>query len=620
MTERILSASRSSLLNVSGSCQAPGKHGPVVLVFPPVWLPIVPHLALPVLTAYLREKGHRVFPLDANLEFFKDYLLTQKTLRFLLEGLRLRLGPESDGLPQQLKQKALGRLEYWEESVSRVQDFQGVLRHEELFFNPNQVLPAIEGLYQLMEMASLSGWPGRISFNYYRRGDIWNRQDLADLCQDPKRNVFLPFWENVVMQRITRLRPALVGISISSVHQFISAMTLARLLRERIPQTHVVVGGKHLLRIQDKLTRHPFFFEEYFHSAVLHEGEEPLAMLLENLNSGKEIGSIPGLVCMQKGIPRMNPPKPPVDLDKLPAPDFSDVSWQEYLIPRPYAPLRMSRGCYWGKCTFCIRYGTEKVDFLAPAKVALEIQRLGDLYGVRDFTVNDDCMPPEYWEELCEEILRRSLKVSMLIWAKPVSGFTSKRLQKMAKAGVRQIRWGVESAHPRVLKLMRKGTTVPAMKEVLNRSQRAGIWNHACFILGFPTETKEEAQTTIEFLGSQKGRIHSFILYPFVLYENTYIFANFRKFSIQEITRKETPFFDLLEYSTATGMSQRETAQLAQRAKKMLLEGPGGKPFWYHLKLREYLQLYLDRFGAGPTAAMGFDSTGLEGSWEGLGP
>lgn len=608
------------------SCQSLGtylpeaRQGPAVLIFPPVWLPIVPHLAVPVLTAYLRSKGFAVVPLDANLEFFTQYLLTPKTLEELLERLRLRLGGDLQGLPQQLREKALRRFGFWKGAIQRVKDIQEILRAEEHFFSPDKVLPAIEELYQLMEMASLSGWPGRISFNYYRRGDIWSRQDLAELCKDPVRNVFLPFWEDRVLQRLKRLKPSLVGISISSVHQFIAAMTLARLLREKMPQIHVVVGGKHLLRVQHKLVQHAFFFQEYFHSAVLHEGEEPLGMLMESLKPGGKTGPIPGLICMENGKPRLTPPKAPLDLKELPPADFSDVNWQHYLIPRAYAPLRMSRGCYWGKCTFCIRYGTERVDFLTPPRVVEEMERLGELYGVRDFTVNDDCMPPEYWEELSQEILARGLKVSMLIWAKPVSGFTASRLKKMSQAGVRQIRWGVESAHPRVLRLMRKGTTVSAMKEVLERSLAAGIWNHACFILGFPTETRQEAETTLDFLRSHRDKIHSFILYPFVLYENTHIFANPGEFSIGEIRRKATPFFDILEYSSEAGMSPHEAAALAHQAKESLLEGPDGKPFWYHLKLREYLQLYLDRFGVQRTLAMHFDRRGLEGSWEGLGP
>ena len=49
----------------------------VMLLFPPNWTPTMPHLALPTLTAYLRERGVEVLQRDLNLEVF-DEILTQE--------------------------------------------------------------------------------------------------------------------------------------------------------------------------------------------------------------------------------------------------------------------------------------------------------------------------------------------------------------------------------------------------------------------------------------------------------------------------------------------------------------------------------------------------------------
>jgi len=586
-----------------------------LLIFPPVWVPIVPHLALPVLSSYLKSRGCKVAYLDANVEFFTDYLLSPATLSGLLERVEKFLR-ENDAPPGPLK-RARDKLETWETEVRKVDDHKAVLRDEKLFFDPDRAVRAVQGLHDLLEMASLAYWPGRISFNSYRRGDIWEEKDLLDVCQNEGKNIFLPFFRERILPKIVALRPRSVGISISTVHQFIASMTLARLLRKTLPDVHVVVGGKHLLRIEKKILGHGFYFRDYFHSAVLHEGELPLFRILESLAGGRDVRGIPGVITWGKDGAEYVPPDPPLPLEDLPSPDFSEIQWEKYLVPRPYAPMRMSRGCYWGKCTFCIRQGSERFETLSHHRVIMEMEALGSAYRVKDFTVNDDCMPPEYWELLADGIIERGLEVSMLIWAKPVSGFTRQRLRKMAKAGVRQIRWGVESAHPRVLKLMRKGTRLDTMEEVLREAREAGIWNHCCFILGFPTETQREALRTISFIESQKDTIHSFILYPFVLYEDTHIFRHPEEFSITSVTRKETPFFDLMEYHSSKGMSPKEVASFTQKAKARLL-GPGPKPFWYHIKLREYLQLYLDRFGLEAVREMTFNRDGLDLSWEGI--
>jgi radical SAM superfamily enzyme YgiQ (UPF0313 family) len=593
----------------------------VLLVFPPVWVPMVPHLALPALSAYLREHKVRVTALDANLEFFVDHLLSPPILSSAADRVRAILAGRRDpSIPPAWLRLAQRELPSWEASVAELEGLLSAFRSEEVFFSADEVLRAQDQLQGLLLMCSLAQWPGRISFNHYRRGDIQTAQDLLDLCQDPERNVFMPFWRDRVLPRIREASPVLVGISISSIHQFIAGLTLARLIRQEMPGVHVVLGGKHILRIQEKLLEHPFYFRDFIHSAIVHEGEGPLLALVEVLTTGHDLHRVPNLILMEANRPVATRLADPPPLETLPIPDFRDVPWGQYLVPRRYAPIRMSEGCYWGKCAFCARYGHERLAYFPPERVMDGMAQLRESHGIRDFSVNDDCMPPEYWDDLCAGIHRQRLDLSMCIWAKPVAGFTPKRLQRMAQAGVRQIRWGVESGHPRVLKRMRKGTTVGTTLRVLGHAHEAGIWNHACFIVGFPTETRQEAEATLDLIRSHRAIIQSFILYPFVLYEHSAIFGDPEAFGIRDLQAHATPFFDRFSYTTHGGMAPGEVQALVRQAKGQLLKDVYGWPFWYYLKLREYLQLYLDRYGLEGTASMPFRREGLRRTWEGLGP
>jgi anaerobic magnesium-protoporphyrin IX monomethyl ester cyclase len=578
----------------------------------------MPHLALPVLTSYLRQRSIEVTALDANLSFFLDHLLTPGTLGRLASDLRRVLqGEKGHRIPPPRMELVERELPRWEGIIPRLSRTLGVLKDEKRFFDPDSVLRAVDDVHGLLLLCSLAQWPGRISFNHYRRGDIKTAEDLLAFSSDPQRNVFLPFFMERLLPELRSLSPALVGISISSIHQFLAAMTLARLVRCELPRTHVVVGGKHLLRIQDKLLGHPFYFQEFFHSAVLHEGETPLLELLRALEAGPSLRKVPNLVFQEDGRIVANPVIPPPPLGTLPPPDFRDVRWGDYLTPRRYAPVRTAEGCYWGRCTFCARYGHQRTDHIPPGAVLDALQALQELHGVRDFSMNDDCMPPEYWEELSAEILRRKMEVSMLIWAKPVSGFNRRRLRLMAKAGVRQIRWGVESAHPRVLGLMRKGTTVATARRVLLDASESGIWNHACFIVGFPTETRHEAAQTLEFIRTHKGAIHSFILYPFVLYRHSFVYNHPEEFGIRDMAVSENPFFDGITYATDRGMTPQEARRLVLEYKEKLMGQGYGRPFWYYLRLREYLHLYLDRYGLTGTLEIPFCRDGLVGLRDG---
>jgi radical SAM superfamily enzyme YgiQ (UPF0313 family) len=144
---------------------------------------------------------------------------------------------------------------------------------------------------------------------------------------------------------------------------------------------------------------------------------------------------------------------------------------------------------------------------------------------------------------------------------------------------------------------MRKGTTVPTMVRVLRDAKEVGIWNHGCFILGFPTETEEEAKVTVRFIQEHRSILHSFILYPFVLYEHSEVYRDPSRFKIREIHVESTPFFDRIHYRTDRGMSSHRAAALAKESKRDLLTAIYQRPFWQFLRIREYLQLYLDHYG-----------------------
>ena len=75
----------------------------------------------------------------------------------------------------------------------------------------------------------------------------------------------------------------------SGCFQLISAVTLAKLIKEECPSVkHVSLGGNYITRLADDCMKewHPFF--EYIDSIMMYDGEEPLARLLEALDSGDD--------------------------------------------------------------------------------------------------------------------------------------------------------------------------------------------------------------------------------------------------------------------------------------------------------------------------------------------
>src|SRR6476661_9386808 len=53
------------------------KQSKDMLLFPPEWVPTAPYLALPSLTAVLREAGHHVIQRDINIEMYDHFFTTE---------------------------------------------------------------------------------------------------------------------------------------------------------------------------------------------------------------------------------------------------------------------------------------------------------------------------------------------------------------------------------------------------------------------------------------------------------------------------------------------------------------------------------------------------------------
>ena len=577
------------------------KEFNTLLIFPPVWTPVTPYLALPLLIAYLRKEGLRASQYDASLAFFLEYLLKPKTLMDLLHiigereeaGVYFSASEEDKALLRDIREHP----QAWDERIMGVSGMVNTLRDGERFYDPAACIAAQSGLYELLRLASLACYPASFTFNTFSNPEITDFQGMLKYSEDEAANPFLRFYNENLPGKMDEERPSLVGISISTSHQLAGALTLARFIRRQYPAVHVTLGGKHVLRLKEALLEAPAYFSEFCHSLVLDNGERPLRRLIEQLASRGPLGEVPNLVYLHEdrlAFTEMGPHEP---ISALPTADFSDLPLQRYLSPTPIIPIRLSEGCYWGKCTFCSRYDNKRFQTVPPENAVGQMDELQQRYGVSCFTVNDDCLTPTYLEAISRLIVEKGLHFQISLWCKPVGTFTRSRLQLLSKAGVRLIRWGVETGHPRILQLMNKGTNLNDTVRVLRDASNAGIWNHATMILGFPTETEEEAEETIRFLDWNQDIIHSSIFFRFVLLNHSYIINHPEEFSIQRVEREESLFSYEHRFRASEGMDAETLSTFLSRAQKYRLEDMYRHPFWFYLRIREYLLLYAARHG-----------------------
>jgi hypothetical protein len=559
----------------------------VMLLFPPNWNPAMPHLALPTLTAFLRAHGVEVIQRDLNIEVF-DQVLTERYLQEMLARLRQDYGPHGDrrpprpvAAPRELVAWALAR---GPRIAAQVERAKRTIRSESFFDGPIG-LDAIETVADALQIASTPFFPAALEISTYRPAlTADSTHNILRETRDPQLNMLRELYRRGVIADIERERPDVVGISIPSMAQLTPGMTIAALIKEHGLPGHVTVGGPHVTMLRERLARAPALFE-LIDSAVVFDGEVPLLRLCEALDGDGDLSGVPNLIYRDGGIAagaaatiRVTERKAPEKIGGLPLPDFDGLPLDRYLAPRLALPLLTARGCYYGKCAFCnVGYGeAESFSLMRSEMLAEQMIAIKHKYGVEEIFFSDEALTPRTLREL-SQIMRRD--GTPLLWGgcarfeRPITGDL---LRQMYAGGGRMILFGLESASEAIMQRMAKGTQLDNMHRILRESTEARIWNHTFFFFGFPGETLDDAQQTVNFLYQHKQHVNSAGFGTFLLELDAPAHRFPASFGITRvIERPEQDLAIYFEYETAQGMD----AQMADLVASRFLESLPRKRF-----------------------------------------
>jgi len=308
-------------------------------------------------------------------------------------------------------------------------------------------------------------------------------------------------YDDALVNRIMAAHPDIVGITamtptlIDVVATIASVRAAAQRLKCAVP---IIVGGPHAhLFPRETLALAGVDY------VVLGEGEPVLPRLLDALETGAGLASIPGLGYRRDGTAQINPHGAPIeDLDALPFPARAlapVANYRSILSPGAVVTTMItSRGCPYA-CSFCDRpHLGKKFRARGPLNVVDEMEECARL-GIGEILVYDDTFTVNRQRVvgICEEILRRKLPCAWDIRAR-VDTVDEDLLKLLRKAGCHRIHFGVESGSDAVLRTLRKGFTVAQVLAAFADAKEAGMETLAYFMIGSPGETARDIQTTID--------------------------------------------------------------------------------------------------------------------------
>jgi len=306
-----------------------------------------------------------------------------------------------------------------------------------------------------------------------------------------------------IREHIKGKRYDVVGITMLTP-MYLVALEVARLVKSLGENIKIVVGGAHpTLMPRETMEENP---EIDF--AVIGEGEETVVELMDALETGSPLSQVMGLAYRENGEVKITESRSFIqDLDTTPIPAYHLLPMHLYR-PTAHSYQRLPsynimtvRGCPFS-CIYCSQFFGKKARYPSAKRIIQEMNLLIDKYGAKELHLQGDTLTAnkKYVKELCQEIVNNGLH-QKIKWQCETHTRTVNRelLEAMAEAGCRQISYGVETGSERLMKLIRKQTTGEIIREAFQMTKDAGIMIRAFFMLGLPTETREESQQTIKF-------------------------------------------------------------------------------------------------------------------------
>ena len=596
-----------------------GRKMKVLLIFPPDWYPSEPYLSLPSLTAVLRQAGHTVIQKDINLEMW-DWYFSEDFLKKVLRKVPQQL----DRLRKLSKKRELGANEMdlqlalcdvtrqkIDELIKKAEQAKAIVRGE-TFYDIDKLEWAIQVFREVTSVISLVYAPARICMPPMETNlsyKVFVSSEIMDAVNDIQVNIYRDVFEHLVKPVIEKEQPDVIGISIVLQQQIFSSMTFCALIKQHFPHIHVTIGGNTVTRLRDVLPQSPLF--QYFDSAVVYEGETAFVQLVSAVGAKRSLAEVPNTIYKDEAGIHTSATSYAEDMATLPPPDFDGLPLEKYFVPTKILPYLATRGCYWGRCEFCDHgegytagYRSKKIqDALA------EIKYLRDKYGAKHFHFTDESYPPALFRKLARGLIESKMDIVWTTHMRFEKSLLDQTVWQDARdAGCRYLHFGYESGNERVLKLMDKATTTEIMTQHLQLTADAGIWNHCMGFFGFPGETKEEAWSSVQFLEANKDHVHSLGFGTFDLGRHNPVAKHPEKWGV---TAYKNPEWDLAldyYYTVKNGMSIEEAERVFEQFER------NHNPGWdLRLYIREYIFLYISKFGLGKLRDLQYQNVKISG-------
>ncbi len=323
---------------------------------------------------------------------------------------------------------------------------------------------------------------------------------VVKIIDGPAMATILNYGFSDLKNDVSAFQPEVIGLS-ASLSQIEYAKKTIDIIKEVTPKAMIILGGPLISATPESLLEFPDVAY-----GVYGEADITFSVLLQKIEKKDSLENVEGVIWREDGKIKYLKPAVVKNLDDIPMP-------ARHLLPMhiyrpspanyrrlPATTMMTSRGCPY-QCIFCSR-STEGTQFRyhSAERVVEEIEHLITTYGIRDIQIFDDTftLVPSRTEKICYLIIEKKLDIGWNCMTR-IDKLSPNLLRLMKEAGCYEVGIGIESGSDRILKFIKKSLTVEKVREGVRWAHTAGLDVRGFFMIGFPTETKEEILQTIAF-------------------------------------------------------------------------------------------------------------------------
>ena len=347
-------------------------------------------------------------------------------------------------------------------------------------------------------------------------------------------------WKEV-KEVIRKYAPDVIGLS-SMTPSFPSALVVARLARE-VSDATIIFGGVHATILPEDAIKDPNV--DY---VVRGEGEETIVELIQCLEKKGDPGQVKGITYRKAGELVHTPDRPLIsNLDTIPFPRRDSLLFPERFSKRNYVNMLAGRGCP-HNCHFCANpvLWKRKYRLRSAQNVLEELRILCRDYGENILFWDDNLLvSPKMLLEFCSAI---KSEIPDLLWRcqSRVDTISPERLTAMKESGCWDVKLGLESGSNRILSYINKDLDTRRIMGCAEMIQKSGLQFSVNFMFGFPEETWEDLQATLEMV--KQIPANSIAVSKFIPLPGTKLFQDVISLGLIPDAQPRYEYFDL--YST----------------------------------------------------------------------